>query len=184
MELFRQSESARRSSPFINSAAKRRRVTASGSRAAKKQGNIPAAYWERRTRRLLMRSWLTSPAAGFFLCKKTSFFHRIKLFDRRRAVGQHYPTALSLFKKLLQVVFHRADAGDTEALHQHLGHIRTEKCRQRGAKMDLLYAKIQQGQQYDDRLLLIPGDIIDDRRSLISSRPNTSLSFSAMTASE
>lgn len=93
MELFRQSESARRSSPFINSAAKRRRVTASGSRAAKKQGNIPAAYWERRTRRLLMRSWLTSPAAGFFLCKKTSFFHRIKLFDRRRAVGQHYPTA-------------------------------------------------------------------------------------------
>lgn len=79
-------------------------------------------------------------------------------------MGQHYPTALSLFKKLLQVVFHRADAGDTEALHQHLGHIRTEKCRQRGAKMDLLYAKIQQGQQYDDRLLLIPGDIIDDRQ--------------------
>ena len=31
-----------------------------------------------------------------------------------------------------------------------------------GPQVDVLHSQVQQGQQHDDRLLLIPGDIVDD----------------------
>src|SRR5699024_1718403 len=60
------------------------------------------------------------------------------------------------------IVLHGGDAGDAEGVHQYLGHIGAEESGQGGAQMDVLNAEIQQGQQHDDGLLLIPGDVVDD----------------------
>ena len=54
------------------------------------------------------------------------------------------------------------DAGDAEGICQHLGHVGGEKGRQGGAQVDVFHAQVEQGQQDNHRLLLIPGDVIDD----------------------
>ena len=65
-------------------------------------------------------------------------------------------------EKAVQILLHSADAGDAEGICQHLGHVGGEKGRQGGAQVDVFHAQVEQGQQDNHRLLLIPGDVIDD----------------------
>lgn len=67
-----------------------------------------------------------------------------------------------LREEQLQVVLHGADSGDAEVLYQHLGHIGAEEGGEGGAQVDVLDAQVQQSQQDDDGLLLVPGNIVDN----------------------
>lgn len=61
-----------------------------------------------------------------------------------------------------KILLNGADARDAELLHQQLCHIGAQESRQRGTQVDVLHAQIQQRQQYDHRLLLVPGDVVND----------------------
>ena len=61
----------------------------------------------------------------------------------------------------LDVVLDRRDAADAEVLDENLGDIRGEESRQRRSEVDVLDAEVQQGQQDDDGLLLVPSDVSD-----------------------
>lgn len=66
----------------------------------------------------------------------------------------------------LDVVLDRRDAADAEVLDENLGDIRGEESRQRRSEVDVLDAEVQQGQQDDDGLLLVPSDV-EDKRQLV-----------------
>ena len=66
----------------------------------------------------------------------------------------------------LDVVLDRRDAADAKVLDENLGDIRGEESRQRRSEVDVLDAEVQQGQQDDDGLLLVPSDV-EDKRQLV-----------------
>ena len=63
-----------------------------------------------------------------------------------------------------QILLDTADPGNAELFDQHLGHVGAEEGRQRGAEVNVVDSQREQGQQHDDGFLLIPGDIVDDRK--------------------
>ena len=69
-----------------------------------------------------------------------------------------------LTEEQLHIVLDRADACNAEVLNENLCHIGAEEGGQSGTQVDILHAQVQQGQQHDDRLLLIPGDVVDNRQ--------------------
>lgn len=66
--------------------------------------------------------------------------------------------------QLLEILIHRPDGADPEVLDQHIDHRRTDEGGQRGPEVDVLDPEVEQGQQHGHRLLLIPGDVEDDRQ--------------------
>ena len=65
-------------------------------------------------------------------------------------------------KEAGQVLLHGADAGDTKGVHQQLGHAGAEESGKGGAQVDVLHPQGEQGQEHNDRLLLIPSDVVDN----------------------
>ena len=61
-----------------------------------------------------------------------------------------------LFQQRFQIFFRRCDRCDAIVFHQEIKDVRRNKCRQRGAKADILNAQIQQRQQNAHGLLLVP----------------------------
>ena len=92
--------------------------------------------------------------------------------------------SLSGIHEQFDIIVNCSDTCNTEFFNQHLGHIGRQETWQRGPKVDILHTQIQQSQENDDGLLFVPGDIKAIGSLLISSSPNTSLSFRAMTARE
>ena len=64
-------------------------------------------------------------------------------------------------EKQLHVILNRSNAGDSEVLHENLGHIGAEEGGQSGAQVDVLDAQIQQGQQ-TMTAFVVPGDVVDN----------------------
>ena len=62
----------------------------------------------------------------------------------------------------VHIVFHRADASDAEVLHQNVGYVGGQEGRQGGSQMDVLHTQVQQGQENDNSLLFIPGNVVHD----------------------
>ena len=67
-----------------------------------------------------------------------------------------------LSNQILDILFYGADTGNAKIIDEHFSHIGREEGRQRGAEMDVLHPKALQTEQHDNRLLLIPCDVIDD----------------------
>jgi len=57
----------------------------------------------------------------------------------------------------LQIFFRCFDGHDVELVHQNIKNIGRDKRRQAGSQSDVLYSKIEQGQQNCTGFLLIPG---------------------------
>ena len=88
-----------------------------------------------------------------------------------------------LAEEQLQIVLYRDDNCNAEALNENLCHVGVEESRQGGAQVDILDAQVQQDQQYDNSLLLISGDIVNNGQ-VAASRPKISFGFRAMTAKD
>ena len=63
-----------------------------------------------------------------------------------------------LAQNRLHIGFDRGDRGDVEVLHQEVEHVGGDEGRQRRPELDVLDPQVQQGQQDDHRLLLVPGE--------------------------
>ena len=87
-------------------------------------------------------------------------------------------------KEKLYIILHRTNSRYAKIFHQHIGDIRAEESRQSRSKMNIFYTQIQQSQQYNDRLLLIPGDIVDNGKVIDIIQSKTSFNFKAMRARE
>ena len=66
----------------------------------------------------------------------------------------------------LQILVHCGDAGDAEVFDQHIGHVRREEGRKRRSEVNILHSEGEQGEQDDDGLLLVPGNV-ERQRELI-----------------
>ncbi|MNY53154.1 hypothetical protein D3C86_1888870 [compost metagenome] len=66
--------------------------------------------------------------------------------------------------KFLHIFLYGCNAADTEGIDQHLGHIRRQEGRKCRSEVNILHTQIQQCQEYNYRLLLIPGNIVGDRQ--------------------
>ena len=56
--------------------------------------------------------------------------------------------------------------------------------RERRSEVDVLHAEVEKREEHDDCLLLVPSDVVRQRKLFTSSRPKISFSLSAMTARE
>ena len=61
-----------------------------------------------------------------------------------------------------EVALHFTDTTDAEVLDQHLGYTRRQEGGECRTEVDVLHTEAQQSEQYDDRLLLIPCDVVGD----------------------
>jgi len=58
----------------------------------------------------------------------------------------------------LQIGFGSCDRTDVEVLHEKVEHVRGDECRQCRSELDVLDPQVEEGEEDDDRLLLIPGE--------------------------
>ena len=69
-----------------------------------------------------------------------------------------------LAEEELDIVLDGADAGNAEVVDQNVCDIRGKESRKRRSEVDVLHAKVEQGKQNDDRLLLVPRDVEENRQ--------------------
>lgn len=62
------------------------------------------------------------------------------------------------------VFLYGSNTADAEGIYQNLGYIRRQEGRKCRAQVNVLHAQMQQRQQYNHRFLLIPGNVIGDRK--------------------
>ena len=67
-----------------------------------------------------------------------------------------------LAEEQLHIVLDCADACNAKVLNENLCHIGAEERRQSGTEVDILDTQVQQSQQYDNSLLLIPCDVVNN----------------------
>ena len=68
----------------------------------------------------------------------------------------HFSQNSQSFQQCFQIFFRRCNRRDAIVFYQEVKDIRRNKCRQGGAKADILNAQIQQRQQNAHGLLLVP----------------------------
>ena len=71
---------------------------------------------------------------------------------------------LSVVDERRDVLVHGGDRGDVELLLKDFQNVGCEESGQRGASVDIAYTEREKGQEYDDGLLFVPGDVVDDRQ--------------------
>ena len=64
----------------------------------------------------------------------------------------------------LDVALDVRNAADAEGLDEHVRDIRRKERRQRRSEVDVLHTEMQEREEDDDRLLLIPCDVVDNRQ--------------------
>ena len=62
------------------------------------------------------------------------------------------------------IVCNIRDASDAEILHKDLCDIRGKERGERGAEVDILHAEVEQSEENDDGLLLVPRDVVGNRQ--------------------
>ena len=90
---------------------------------------------------------------------------------------------LSVVDERRDVLVHGGDRGDVELLLKDFQNVGCEEGGQRGAGVDIAYTEREKGQEHDDGLLFVPGDVVDGR-SLMLSTFSASFSARAMRTSE
>ena len=67
-------------------------------------------------------------------------------------------------EKQFHIFLHTVNSCDTKIINQNFGYIWREECRKRWSKVDIFYPEGKQCQENNHGFLLIPGDIVDDRK--------------------
>ena len=75
-----------------------------------------------------------------------------------------YGILFILSNQIRNIFLYRTDSSDSEIINQDLCHIRGKECWKCRSQVDISDSKGKQSQEYDHRFLLIPGDIVHDRK--------------------
>ena len=68
----------------------------------------------------------------------------------------------SSYTEQFHVRFGGSNASDAELFYQHFGYVGRKEGRKRRTQVDMLHTQAQEGQQDDDRLLFVPGNVVHD----------------------
>ena len=66
--------------------------------------------------------------------------------------------------QIVHILLHRTDSGDPKIIHKDLRNIRGKECRKGWSEVDIFDSEGKECQKHDHGFLLIPGDIVDDRK--------------------
>ena len=66
--------------------------------------------------------------------------------------------------QIVHILLHRTDSGDSEIIHKDLRNIRGKEGRKGWSEVDIFDSEGKKCQEHDHGFLLIPGDIVYDRK--------------------